>query len=432
LKLAELHSHAVDYVKTGIPADWNRKLEPRKWPHFMEKKHRSSYHSTTALGQLYDMVQSPVFDVDEDYKMPFDERILRRYKLPNGILKKARRLKTQYDIAMRRVMAQLEVGTEFELWTGFVMSKPRYSSSYKVQEKVGQESYSLKKLFRDLCIKEAGVAGGTHDIEKFGPFVAAMYRVTWEEVRIALHEARQLHVRPDGNIAKRRISARSMPLISFPWLFDGVLGEIAGGVAAEQKRARLVHLNIPQTKKSTPATDKEAKTDDADLDTYEESMSYTRMNDGQLIHRGEILHLFHHDNDEDEYWGGDEASEPKAPQSPEGLKPGESAAEVDLIDLAGHETDTLRVSDHRAAPRGSGGYSDDLAQLIDANNRELSEMETHDELSSDSFGDLGTGTATSADQTDIEVDIEIEGETITIEAQEAPWKRLLRVAASDK
>ncbi|KAK4452876.1 RNA dependent RNA polymerase-domain-containing protein [Podospora aff. communis PSN243] len=398
LNLAKLHSHAVDYAKTGKPAKWERKLEPRQWPHFMEKKRRSSYHSTTALGQLYDMVQSPVFDVKDDYEKPFDQRILNRYKLPNGILKKARRLKTQYDIAMRRVMAQLEVGSEFELWTGFVMSKPRYGSDYKVQEKVGQESYTLKKLFRDLCIKDAGVAGGTHDIENFGPFVAAMYRVTLEEVRIALHEARQPHVMPDGNVARRRISTRSMPLISFPWLFDGVLGEIAGEVTS----------------------------DDADLDADEESMSYTRMNDGQLIHRGEILHLFHHDDDddEDEYWGGDEASEPKAPQPPEGLEPDELAAEIDLIDLAEPETETLH---HKAVPDASGGYLGDLAQLMNVSNSELSGTETHGELSSDCFEDFGTATVTSADQTNDEVNVEIEGVT-----QEAPWERLLRAAASDK
>ncbi|KAK0633635.1 RNA dependent RNA polymerase-domain-containing protein [Immersiella caudata] len=433
LNLAKLHSHAVDYVKTGVPADWDRKLEPRKWPHFMEKSHRNSYHSTTALGQLYDMVQKEVFDVNEDYKKPFDDRILKRYKLPNELLKKARRLKTQYDIAMRRVMAQLEIGTEFELWTGFVMSKPRYDSSYKVQEKVGQEAYSLKKLFRDLCIKEAGVTGGPHDIENFGPFVAAMYRVTWEEVQIALHEARQPHVRPDGNIAKRRIRARSMPLISFPWLFDGVLGEIAGGMAAEQKRARLVHLGVPQprAKQSVPVMINELNTNGLDLDTYDESMSYTRMDDGQLIHRGEILHLFHHDDDDDEYWGSDEAPEPKAPQSPEALKPEEPVAEVDLIDLS-DETEIWRAVDQIISPPASRGYLDDPAQLVDMRgdcgllmDTAPPEIDTSGELSSSGFEDLGSGTVTSAEESEVE-------ETIMIETQEAPWERLLSAAAPAK
>jgi len=342
-------------------------MEPRRWPHFMEKSRRRSYQSTSALGQLYDMVQKEVFDVNEGYKLPFDNRILKRYKLPNELLKSARRLKTKYDIAMRRSMGQLEIKTEFEFWTGFVMSKPRIGSSYKMQEKVSQESYTLKKEFRDQCIKEAGGATGAigRDIEILGPFVAAMYRVTWEEVRIALHEARQPHVLPNGEVGKRRISARSMPLISFPWLFDGILGEIAGGAAAQQRADRLMRFNVSsyRAKRASLAERSEPKPKDDDLDNHEEAMSYTRLTDGQLIHRGEILHLFHHDDDDNEYWGSDEKQDFQEPKKPEELKRDDSVDETDLIDLAEPETENGNDKSHQGA---TVGYLDDLLEISEA------------------------------------------------------------------
>lgn len=317
LQLAELHSTAVDYVKTGIPAEWNKRLDPRRYPHFMEKAKSKSYHSNSVLGKLYDMVDKEVFDNRENYKLPFDERILKRYRLDDSLLKEARKIKSQYDIAMRRVMGQLEIRTEFEVWTTFVLSKPRVGTDYKVQEKVGREAAALKKQFRDLCIK----AAGDRDFEKLGPFVAAMYTVTWEETRIALFEARQPHVLPDGTVSYRRVTPRSMPLISFPWLFPTELGRIATGF---EKHASLIDLGIdtaPERPKPREIHRQAVLETEGDL----AAMDYTRTSDGQIIHRGEILQLFRHD-DEGENGGfysddgpvvSDALADPESEKSPE-------------------------------------------------------------------------------------------------------------------
>ncbi|KAK0717081.1 RNA dependent RNA polymerase-domain-containing protein [Lasiosphaeria miniovina] len=294
LKLAELHSQAVDYVKTGVAAVWSRSLEPPKWPHFMEKNTKRRYHSGQTLGQLYDMVRKEAFDSKECYKLPFDSRILKKYRLDNELLKKARRIKSQYDVALRRVMGQLEVKTEFEIWTTFIFTKPSgLGSDYKLQEKVRAESASLKQAFRDMCITEVG----SREFEVLGPFAAAMYQVTSEEVRIALYEARQTHVRPDGTLGVRRINARSMPLISFPWIFDAVLGRIATGTTEAPRFSPAATLGGHNP--GAPGKQKHrghAKPDRALMD-------YTITSDGHVIHRGEILHLFRHDDDE---YGDDE------------------------------------------------------------------------------------------------------------------------------
>jgi hypothetical protein len=296
LKLAELHSTAVDAVKSGRFAVCDKRLQPFRYPHFMEKPRAKTYHSTKVLGKLYDMVKKETFDNSENYKVPFDNRILKRYRLDNAILKEARKLKTQYDVAMRRVMGQHEIRTEFEVWTGFVMTKPRVGSDYKVQEKVGREAAALKNQFRDLVLKTIA----EHGFDKL-EFVAAMYRVTWEETQIALHESRQPHVRPDGTVARRRVTARTMPLLSFPWLFHYELG-----CAALGKDNVLTNLS----ERVTARPGRAAKTSEA-LGVGEDGdeasgmidlakMGYTKTDDGQVIHHGEIVQLFRHQDDDDD------------------------------------------------------------------------------------------------------------------------------------
>jgi RNA-dependent RNA polymerase len=284
----------VDYVKTGVPAQWNKTLDPRKYPHFMEKAKHKTYRSTNVLGKLYDMVDKEVFDNRDNHTLPFDDRILKRFPPDHSMLKEARKLKSQYDIAMRRVMGQLEIRTEFEVWTTFVMSKPRVGTDYKVQEKVGREAAGLKKQFRDLCLKVA-------EEQSFDrlEFVASMYRVTWEETRIALYEARQPHVRPDGSVGRRRVTARSMPLISFPWLFPDELGRIALGA---EKLPLFAEFGIGSDSSSTaqkPKTKEGGRVARLETELDLEGMDYTKTSDGQFIHRGEILHLFGHDDEEE-------------------------------------------------------------------------------------------------------------------------------------
>ncbi|XP_023516327.1 RNA-dependent RNA polymerase 2 [Cucurbita pepo subsp. pepo] len=53
LELAALHSMAVDYAKTGAPAEMPRVLKPREFPDFMERFDKPMYKSNNVLGKLY-------------------------------------------------------------------------------------------------------------------------------------------------------------------------------------------------------------------------------------------------------------------------------------------------------------------------------------------------------------------------------------------
>ncbi|TVY28830.1 RNA-dependent RNA polymerase [Lachnellula hyalina] len=284
LELAALHSKAVDYVKTGLAAEMPKRLIPRKWPHFMEKKYKpreAIYKSGKILGKLYDKVES--VDFSPQYEEPFDRRILSAYKFDNALLKTARQIKSQYDTAMRRIMAQQEIQTEFEVWTTFVLSRPRVGSDYKVQEEMARISETLKEQFRAVCIEKAG----GKDFSILGPFVAGMYKVTKEELDIALAECKTTKLVGNREVPKRKMEPKYMPLITFPWLFEKELGRIATGIEAadDLEDLGLQHLVFNgdhSRKRNAGVTNNE---------------DFIRQENGVIVHRGEELDLFRPETD---------------------------------------------------------------------------------------------------------------------------------------
>ena len=273
VELARLHSMAVDYAKSGQPAQMPAKLKPRQWPHFMENR-SVKYHSKTALGKLYDRVE--LVDFVPVYDLQFDARILDSFNLDASLLHAAASIKEDYDAAVRRIMAQHDIATDFEVWSTFVLHHAKHKKDFKFHEEIGQLSTVLKDTFRNRCCTEAG----GRDFEKLAPFVAAMYTVTSRQVSEAVKDA-ALH----GQQTNRQL-ARQMPLMSFPWLFPSILGEIAmgrvkqsgdsSGPASAEKQPQNWRKQSP----AKPATKNQSR----DEDVLQTHYGITR--------RGEVLELF--------------------------------------------------------------------------------------------------------------------------------------------
>ncbi|KAI1499999.1 RdRP-domain-containing protein [Biscogniauxia marginata] len=307
VELAHLHSNAVDYPKSGQPAHLKRSLRPKMWPHFMEKAGRT-YHSKKVLGQLYDLTNK--VDFTPKYDGPFDERILRRYKLSADMLKNARILKREHDKALRQIMNQREIGTEFEVWTTFVMTRPRVGSDYKMQETMGAVVASHKERFRDACIKVAG--SREHDV--LYPMAAAAYRVTWEEVQVAIKETQQEISLGGRIVTRRRATADAMPLISFPWIFDIELGRIAkmdGDLELEAMPEPTINWH-----------ENEEDNDGEDEDEFERLV-------GPLNHRS---------LDGDQKGSGDEDGDKKAEAEAEEEEEAGSATQEEMVEIEDIET----------------------------------------------------------------------------------------------
>lgn len=227
IRLAQLHSDAVDYNKTGSPARMTRNLYPQMWPHFMEKKYQpkeKTYTSQKILGQLYDSVDR--IDFVPHLEMSFDKRIIDCGIEPSADLKQfARQLKEEYDASMRRIMAQHEIKTEFEVWSTFVLSHANMSKDYKFHEELGALSSSLRDRFRNACYEKVG----GRDFKLLGPLAVAMYSVTHDEIVTALKKYRGEHTNDELESHRETPGIDKLPLISFPWVLPTVLGKIAMG-----------------------------------------------------------------------------------------------------------------------------------------------------------------------------------------------------------
>ena len=266
IELARRHSMAVDYAKTGIAAKLPRELVPKSRPHFMEPKRKEPYHSKKVLGQLYDQVERIEFE--PELKAPFDKRILEAFPLPEQMLSDARDIKKSYDVALRKIMAQHDIKTEFEVWSTFVLHHFNQNGDYKFHEVIGQLSEALKDQFRTVCYLKAG----GHDFEEIAPFAAAMYTVTNEEIQQAVEERSQFKVVDGQSVPVRE--AEDMPLMSFPWIFHSVLGRIASG------KPNSVHANKERKRQRRKAPVPSSAADD----TLQTASGETRL--------GEVLALF--------------------------------------------------------------------------------------------------------------------------------------------
>lgn len=275
LKLAQLHSKAVDFPKTGRPARLDPDLMPRKWPHFMEKKKAPSkiYRSKKVLGQLYDHVERVSFE--PRFGAKFDSRILSAFNLSEDMLLDAVKLKADYDDHMHRIMAQHAIKTEYEVWSTFVMEH-NHANDFKLHEEIGQISAALKDQFKEACIQKAGGRGYDH----LAPFAAAMYTVTARAMDFAFKECEE-----GGQLLK----ADSMPLMTFPWLFPDILGKIARSKA-------LGPSQIDEQADSKLSTHADHGETQAKVRTPEDSTLNSNVQDDiettdGVKHRGDLLKL---------------------------------------------------------------------------------------------------------------------------------------------
>jgi RNA-dependent RNA polymerase len=226
LELAALHSMAVDYAKTGVPAEMPRHLKVSKWPHWAEKENSRSYTSRRILGQLYDEVDRVPFE--PTWELPFDKRILEAYKLDDyALFDLVKETKRSYDEAIRRLMNQHGIRTEFEVWTTFILEHNHENRDYKTSEELGEAVAGLKRQFQDLCYEGAGTTPKERDWDKLKLWVAAMYTVTAQETAAANEECDSRILVAGEWVQQRYRNTETMPLISFPWLFQRELGVIA-------------------------------------------------------------------------------------------------------------------------------------------------------------------------------------------------------------
>ena len=211
IELAQLHSFAVDYPKTGYPAIMPRRLKPKEYPHFMGKEREKTYKSKKILGRLYDQVER--VDFLPIYSTKFDQRIL-DYEVSERLLRSAKAVKAEYDVAMKRIMGQYDIKTEFEIFATFVLKYKGCNNDYNFHEELGRLQKSLCDRFQKVVYERVG----GRNKPALASYVVAMYKITHQEMVVALKHP---------NAHKHKKDPSKMPMMSFPWIFREILGVLA-------------------------------------------------------------------------------------------------------------------------------------------------------------------------------------------------------------
>lgn len=186
LTLAALHSQAVDYAKSGVPARMSQDLYVKEYPHWMNRPaHQKIYQSTGVLGMLYDDVERVEFSPACIDAHTFCDHIIAGQKFDAADLEFATQTKRTYDEAVTRVMTQFGLGTEFEAFTAFAMEVAPGIRDYEVLQDIGSVMSNIKTDVRESCYAYLGtkLQLPKHECnrEHLGSLVKAMYKITKDE-----------------------------------------------------------------------------------------------------------------------------------------------------------------------------------------------------------------------------------------------------------
>lgn len=200
LRLAELHSIAVDFAETGVPVQIPIDLFPKKYPDFMEKEDKESYESASILGKLYRYVTEADIARPHIAEKNYDEDLevagFDRY------LDEALSYKNQYDSRLATLMDHYGVRNEADIISGNIESLSNLRKG-DITETIMSSVKSLRKEARRWF--EDNI-----DPDEQSAKASAWYYVTYHP---SYWGKRNNHV-PDDN---------SGHLISFPWVVHDIL-----------------------------------------------------------------------------------------------------------------------------------------------------------------------------------------------------------------
>ncbi|KAL8161780.1 hypothetical protein V2J09_013269 [Rumex salicifolius] len=125
LKLAKLFSVAVDFPKTGVPAEIPQELRVKEYPDFMEKPEKPTYESKNVIGKLFREVKHRV---PESIMVPFTKDIATRcydpcmeYQGFREYLEDAFYNKVDYDSRLASLMDYYGIRSEGEILSGSIV-----------------------------------------------------------------------------------------------------------------------------------------------------------------------------------------------------------------------------------------------------------------------------------------------------------------------
>ncbi|KAF8944123.1 hypothetical protein BGZ47_004607 [Haplosporangium gracile] len=148
LRLAQLHSDAVDFPKSGKPAEITPDLRPKKYPDFMEKALDRSYPSIRVIGRIYRECAKTESFIPKDYRQSFNEAMLiEGYEdfVQDGMMQKA-----LYDQELKSLMNQYGVKSDLEVVSGFIQGVDIITNKreYEIRRSIIRAFTAIRARFR--------------------------------------------------------------------------------------------------------------------------------------------------------------------------------------------------------------------------------------------------------------------------------------------
>lgn len=150
IKLAELFSIAVDYPKTGVPAQIPHELHVKEYPDFMEKLDRATYVSEGVIGKLYREIkkQNPhIRHFTKDVAtLSYDtDLIVDGYQ---DYITEAVWFKEEYDFKLGNLMEHYGINSEAEIISGCILKMAKNFTKKSDADAIRLAVKSLRKEAR--------------------------------------------------------------------------------------------------------------------------------------------------------------------------------------------------------------------------------------------------------------------------------------------
>ncbi|XVE81410.1 hypothetical protein DITRI_Ditri15bG0061200 [Diplodiscus trichospermus] len=180
LELAKRFSVAVDFPKTGVPAEIPQQLRVKEYPDFLEKPDKPTYQSRSIIGKLFREVKD-LAPNECSINSITQEKLKRCYDRDMEIdgfedyIDDAFFHKSNYDYKLGNLMDYYGIKTEAEILSGGIIKMSRSFTKRRDAEAIGMAVRSLRKEARSW-FNEKGSDSETYDANAKA---SAWYHVTY-------------------------------------------------------------------------------------------------------------------------------------------------------------------------------------------------------------------------------------------------------------
>lgn len=153
IELAWLFSIAVDFPKTGVPAEIPPKLHVKEYPDFMEKPDKPTYESHNVIGKLFREVKD-IAPSSTSFRSFSAEIARRSYDSDMEVdgfedfIDDAFYHKSNYDYKLGNLMDYYGIKTEAEILSGNIIRMAKYFTKRRDAEAINVSIRSLRKEAR--------------------------------------------------------------------------------------------------------------------------------------------------------------------------------------------------------------------------------------------------------------------------------------------